>query len=285
MGNKIGIGIITCNRPDFFEKCLESIPIDRIDHMVIVNDGDSGLDITPVNDMISKVNVIEHETNQGVGKSKNDALRYLLSKNCDYMFILEDDIVILKKNVFNKYIDAHKASGIHHFNYGPGSPFNRKQTVKSCDLHNRHLLDQHTDPNPKMIIDYNKHTKVSLFEHTVAMFSFYTNKVLNEVGLIDEDYYNAWEHVDHTYRIINMGYHPPFWYFADIYNSHKYVSELPDAINSSSIACNSKQWEKNVLSGREIYKKKHGHYPNQVKMVDKDSVVKDLKIMKGMISN
>jgi cysteine synthase len=61
---------------------------------------------------------------------------------------------------------AHKASGIHHFNYGPGSPFNRKQTIQNFDLHNRHLLDQYTEPNPKLVVDYGK-AKVSLFEHTI----------------------------------------------------------------------------------------------------------------------
>jgi hypothetical protein len=39
-------------------------------------------------------------------------------------------MLILDKNIFNKYIEAYKLSGIHHFNYGPGSPFNRKQDIQ-----------------------------------------------------------------------------------------------------------------------------------------------------------
>ena len=50
--------------------------------------------------------------------------------NCDYIFIIEDDMLIKKPDVFNKYIEAYQATGIHHFNYGPGSPFNRKQKIQ-----------------------------------------------------------------------------------------------------------------------------------------------------------
>jgi hypothetical protein len=201
-----------------------------------------------------------------------------LDKDCDYIFIIEDDMIILDPSIFDNYIEAYKKSGIHHFNYGPGSPFNRKQDIQ-FDLHNRHLLKQDTEPNPKMILDY-KTVKVSLFEHTVAMFSFFTKEVLERVGLIDEKFYNAWEHVDHTYRIIKAGYHPPFWWFADLHDSHKYLTEAPGAIDNSSIANKTDQWEKNVYGGREIYKRKHGHYPNQPPFTPKEEVVNVLKKLK-----
>jgi GT2 family glycosyltransferase len=205
-------------------------------------------------------------------------MQHLLDRGCDYIFIIEDDMIILDPSIFDKYIEEYKKSGIHHFNYGPGSPFNRKQDIQ-FDLHNRHLLKQDSEPNPKMVLDY-KTVKVSLFEHTVAMFSFFTKEVLEKVGLIDQAFYNAWEHVDHTYRIIKAGYHPPFWWFADLHDSHKYLTEAPGAIDNSSIANKTEQWEKNVYGGREIYLKKHGHYPNQPPYVSKEDVVKIIKKLK-----
>ena len=235
-----------------------------VDEKVIVNDGTIKVDHTGFF-------IINNKENIGVGKSKNKLLKHLYDKGCDYIFILEDDMLILDNNVFNKYIEAHKASNIHHFNYGPGSPFNRKQNME-FDLHNRHELDQHSEPNPRKIIDYGNDVKISLFQHTVAMFSFFTRKVIEEVGYIDEDFYNAWEHVDHTYRIIKAGYHPPFWYFADLYDSHKFLTEAPEAIDNSSIANDSEQWKKNVYGGREIYLKKHGHYPNEPPFTSSEEV-------------
>ena len=271
--SKIGLGIVTCNRPEFLTNCIDSINLEKVDVRVIVNDGDLAVSHP-------KFNIIKNDTNLGVGKSKNKILKYLFDQGCDYIFLLEDDMLILDNNVFEKYIEAHKASGIHHFNYGPGSPFNRKQDIQ-FDLHNRHELDQHSDPNPRKIIDYGNEVKVSLFEHTVAMFSFFTREVIDVVGYIDEDFYNAWEHVDHTYRIIKSGYHPPFWYFADLYNSHEYLSEAPEAIDKSSIANDSEQWKKNVYGGREIYLKKHGHYPNTPPPVTDHDVKESLVKLKN----
>jgi GT2 family glycosyltransferase len=225
--------------------------------------------------------MLDNPINLGVGKSKNKAMKHLYDAECDYIFIIEDDMLIKDATVFDKYIEAYKASGIHHFNYGPGSPFNRKQTIQNFDLHNRHLLDQHSEPNPKLIIEYNKGVKVALYEHTVAMLSFFTREVLEKVGYIDEDFYNAWEHVDHTYRIIKAGYHPPFWWFADIANSADYLTEAPGAIDNSSIANKTEQWEKNVYGGREIYLKKHGHYPNQPPFVSRADVILTITKLKS----
>lgn len=274
--SKIGLGIVTCDRPDFLNKCIESICTSNIDVRAIVNDG-------KVDVKHNNFHVIKNEENLGVGKSKNRLLKYLYEQGCDYIFLLEDDMLVLDNDVFKKYIEAYKASGIHHFNYGPGSPFNRKQDFQ-FDLHNRHLCDQHSEPNPRKILDYGNGIKISLFEHTVAMFSFFTREVVNKVGYIDEDFYNAWEHVDHTYRIIKEGYHPPFWYFADIHNSHLYLSEAPEAIDKSSIAGDSEQWKKNVYGGREIYLKKHGHYPNNPPYVSDKQVIESVKKIKDVHS-
>lgn len=276
MNTKIGVGIITCNRPEYLKGLLDSLTpcYNTIDELVVVNDG------KPVADFdLAKGVWLDNATNLGVGKSKNRALKHLLSKNCDYIFIIEDDMLILDEHIFNKYIEAYKLSGIHHFNYGPGSPFNRKQDIH-FDLHNRHLLKQNSEVNPKLIIEYSKDIKVALYEHTVAMFSFFTREVLEKVGLIDEAFYNAWEHVDHTYRIIKAGYHPPFWWFADLANSHELLTEAPGAIDNSSIANKSEQWAKNVYGGREIYLKKHGHYPNQPPYISKEQVIQIVKKLK-----
>lgn len=278
---KIGVGIVTCDRFNYLEKCLLSLP-DFDGPIVIVNDGEQDIE-AEIKKLHSreKIHLIQHAVNKGVGISKNDALTYLLSQDVEHLFLLEDDIIILDKTIFQKYIDASVVSGIKHFNYGPGSPFNRKQDPSIFyDLHNRHLCNQHSEPNPKKIIDYGNDIKISLFEHTVAMFSYFHRKVLEDVGLHDEQFYNAWEHVDLTYRIIKAGYHPPFWWFADIFDSHKFLTEAPDAINNSSIADKKEQWSKNVYGGREKYKAKHGHYPNQPPFTSEQQVIDILKKLK-----
>jgi hypothetical protein len=130
----------------------------------------------------------------------------------------------------------------------PLSPFNRKQTIKDFDLHNRHLLDEKTEPNPKLIVDY-KVCKIALYEHTVAMFSFFTKTLLKQgLGYMCEDFKNCWEHVSSTNYIIKAGYHPPFWWFADLADSHELIEEAPGAIENSSIAKDKSEWMKDVMA-------------------------------------
>ena len=276
--DKIGVGIITCNRLNFLESCINSLP-DAVGNdipLVIVNDGD----IEVPEKLISKKNVhiIKHSKNSGVGVSKNDALKKLMQLHVDHLFLLEDDIIILDKEIFNKYVDASKRTGIMHFNYGPGSPFNRKQdNDETFDLHNRHLAKQNTEPHPRIIVDYGKDLKIALYMHTVAMFSYFNRRAIDMAGYIDEEFFNAWEHVDHTYRIIKAGMHPPFWWFADLENSHHLLTEAPGAIDNSSIANKTDQWQKNVMTGREIYHRKHGHYPNQPPYYSQADAIQALK--------
>lgn len=271
---KIGVGIITCNRPEFFRECFNSLPYNIIDEIVVVNDG------KPLPFDLSRGVEIENKVNLGVGKSKNKALKYLLEKECDYIFLIEDDVIIANKDVFVKYIDACKHTGIQHFNFGPGTPFNRKQSVSNYDLHNRHLLENESPPTPKLIIDYGKGVKCSFYEHVAGVFSFYSKKILDKVGIMDEDYHNAWEHVDHTYRIIKEKAHPPFWWFADIFDSEKMIKMQTKAIENSETAKNKEEWFANIQKGREIYKTKHGIYPNGASLATKDEFLQSLKHIK-----
>lgn len=274
---KIGVGIITCNRLNYLKGLVDTlVPCkDVIDCLVVVNDG------TDQPDWRLPYGVwVNNEQNLGVAKSKNKALKYLFDAQCDFFFLIEDDMLIKDPTVFEQYINAFRASGIQHFNYGPGSPFNRKQEIQNFDLHNRHLLNEKTEPNPKLIVDY-KTCKIALYEHTVAMFSFFTRNLLEEgLGYMPEEYDRCWEHVDGTYQIIKAGYHPPFWWFADIANSHELIEEAPGAIENSSIAKNKDEWMQRVMEGREIYKRKHGHYPNQPPQHTKEEVIKMLKQIK-----
>lgn len=283
MNKKVGIGIVTCNRPKFLQGLLKSLKPclesknSTIDECVIINDGQP--QEKPSDALWAEWK--NNKKNIGVAKSKNKILKHLLEKGCDYLFVLEDDIEILDPNIFAAYIKAHEQSGIHHFNYGPGSPFNLKQNnIQNYDLHNRHLLDHMTEPNPKMILQYSSDCEIALYEHTVAMFSFFTSECIKKVGFFPEEYTNCWEHVDHTYQIIKANLHPPFWWFADIANSHKMLKAADEAIHQSSIAKNNDQWMKNVMEGREIYKAKHGHYPNQPPFCTKEEVLNSIKRLK-----
>jgi hypothetical protein len=144
-------------------------------------------------------------------------------------------------------------------------------------------FDGKKTPNPRTIIDYCAHgvpiLKVPLYPHCVGAFSYYSKSCLETVGLIDESYFNACEHVDHTYAIINAGMHPPFWYFADIENSENYLGDEEWSLEKSTISSNPLH-QQMMRNADSIFVKKHGHYPGQTPLVDHDVVAKSLKQIK-----
>ena len=253
---KIGIGIVTYNRPHLLKKLLDSIQRNDIE-LIVVNDGEK-FEFPGYNYYIHN-----NETNLGVGKSKNKALRYLLSKECEHIFLIEDDIFIKNPLVFEKYIEASKISGIQHFNYSQHGIMNKK-------------FYEDNSPNPRFIINYgpkkhgsfdhfmgNDEINISLYPHCVGAFSYYSKKCLENVGLIDERYYNVWEHVDHTYEIIKAGMHPPFWFFADIDRSWEYLGDEPWDIKKSTISSNPNH-QQMMKDADKIFIEKHGCPPTQI---------------------
>jgi hypothetical protein len=263
MNNKIGVGVITCDRQEFFEKCINSIP--EVNTLVVVNDGKT----YPNSAYPSKIKeVIQHSTNKSVGVSKNEVLRYLIQDGCEHLFLIEDDMLIKNNDVFEKYINTAKTTGIYHFNYFAHGPANFKP-------------NQYGIPNPRQIIDYGNDVKIGLYPNCVGAFSYYLKGVIKNVGYMDEHLINCWEHVMHTYEIIKKGLHPPFWYFADVYNSIDYIQEQCSSELNSTIR-KTPEWRKNFYIGMERFKQKHGYYPTEIP----DTHFNDVKnILKNIHTN
>jgi len=234
MSTKIGIGIITCDRPDYLKKLIKSLVGISTSNIVIVNDGEKQLDggkFFVHNNTPSK---------QGVGKAKNQALNLL--KDNDYIFLLEDDIIIKDKIVFEKYINASKLSGIQHFNFA---------------FHGVDNYKPDGTPAIRLKIDYSPNVSICLYPNVYGAFSMYTKKCIEEIGLMDEFYYNAMEHVDHTAAIIKAGMHPPFRWFADIADSSNYIEEIDKGHSGSEIRKDQK-WIENFHKAADHFAKKFG---------------------------
>jgi len=261
MSEKIGVGIITKDRPQFLKKLLDSIDGCNWLDLIIINDGDS-FQCPGYNYYIHT-----NETNLGVAASKNKAMKHLLDIGCDHIFLIEDDMFIKDQNIFQAYINASKKSGIQHFNFSQHGFANKIRNNVGEII-----------ANPKITVRYDN-TGISFYQHCVGSFSYYSRKCLEDVGLMDERYYNACEHVDHTYEIIKKGYHPPFWWFADIENSWEYIGDDGWSFETSSI-CSNPSFTEYVKKADNIFLKKHGHLPTQTHLVEMDDFGKYLKEIK-----
>lgn len=281
-GEKIGVGVITCGRPDNFKKLFQSLQpcMPQIDHLCVVEDS--------IKDNPDFSNYIDSETkggwkndgtlkkvitdvNMGVARSKNHALASLQTEECGHIFLIEDDIFIRDLSVFEKYIEASKISGIQHFNFSQHGRMNK-------------TFDGWATPNPNMTVGYYGEVNIPLYPHCVGAFSYYSKKALDAVGLMDENFFNACEHVDHTLAIIKAGMHPPFWNFADIENSWEYLGDEEWSLKQSTITSKSNHREI-VQNADKVFLAKHGCLPLQIPYAHKNMVGKTLREIKETYGN
>jgi GT2 family glycosyltransferase len=235
------VGIVTKDRVDFFKKCYDSVKkSENVNYIMVVNDGNEDV-------LVDKSNFyVKNAKNLGVGKSKNILFKKALSLNCDHIFIVEDDIVIKDPNTFNEYINARNLTGIQHFCFGYHGPANKNGISGG-------------KPCPRYIVDYGK-VKIAINMHSVGAFCYYSKDVLKKVGLIDEDFINAFEHVEHSYRISKKGYTTPYWNWADLANSCDLIDEIECSEKSSTIRPR-KDWQENIIKGAKLFQQKHGVSP------------------------
>ena len=273
INNNIGIAIATCGSVDRLGDLLGSFTLKTLSkvEIVVVNDGTKESiewiydQLKVLGDQVN-IDVIQHDINKGVGVTKNDGLRHLLkNENIEHFFVIEDDIRIKDQFVFDQYIEVSKETGIKHFNYALHGLANIKYPSK--------------DPNPRKVISYET-CKIALYRHCVGAFSYFSRDLLEDIGLINEEYFNGCDHVEHTKRIADSGkYHPPFWWFADLPNSHELLSDIPWSIETSTISSNPKHREI-MRKADEIFFKQYGHYPLQTPQSSIEDVLKTLKKLK-----
>ncbi len=152
--NKVGVGIITCDRVKMFDVCFESISDEWYDELVVVDDGKEQGPFKR-----RGAEFIRTQGGEGVGKAKNRALKHLLDKGCDYIILVEDDMKF-KGNLFAEYIKAYKETGIHHFMFGYHGPANKAGISGG-------------KPVPRKIINY-KDINIALNRDCVGAVTFFT---------------------------------------------------------------------------------------------------------------
>ena len=237
MKNKIGLGLVTYNRPDYFMQSSQAIVdvlLPYIDKFVVYNDGSSvPYNYDHLND--PKIKVIHSKKNRGVAVGKNTLFKELM-KDCEYIFISEDDIVAKDKGAIIMYLAAAKMTGYDHL-----------------------MFSQH-GPN-KQVNPVGHNGPLEYWPACVGAWCFYTRSILKEVGLMDEKFINAWEHVEHTWRIFKT-HNLKYGYYPDVIDSGKYLQEIEGALENSSIGSQDNEDRlKVIIAGLEYWIEKDPTFP------------------------
>lgn len=246
MKNKIGIGLVTYNRPKYFDKSSKAIAnnlLDVVDRFVVYNDG-SEVSYQKGYQWLErlksdKIKIIDNPENNGVAYAKNRLFEELM-KDCEYIFIVEDDIIPQSRQAIVMYLAAAKMTGIDHLMFAHHGPGNAQPD--SC---------------------IGQEGPVLFWKAGVGAWTFYTRNILQKVGLMDENFRNAWEHVEHTWRITK--YHKlPYGYYPDVMDSQKWLKEIPGSIENSSIGQQDDPKRiRIIIDGLQYWKQKDKDFPAQ----------------------
>jgi GT2 family glycosyltransferase len=228
----IGLTIVTYNRPEFCEKAIKSVVRNlggALDLVVVVNDasdpkhnGAYSRAYRPLANL-ANTQVIVREENGGVAKAKNDGLRAMLDAGCDWLFVMEDDLRVTEPAAIQGYIDACEASGLHH------------------------LMFAHHGPAAEGV-EPERDGPVAYFPHAVGAWCVYSRTCLEQSGLFDEHFTNAWEHVEHSTRLALDGFTTGPYRWADYAWSQLVLEEQKGSLDKSSIRPRP-YWRINIVHG------------------------------------
>lgn len=243
----IGIGLITYDREEKFNRVLSSIKLDHIGRIVAVKDGGkSPYKELPYRD--DKIEFYELSENLGVGRCKNLLIDKLLEKGCDHIFLLEDDCLVKDNAVWEYCISFAEESGLLHFNW---NDYRHKRFATA---------------------EFDKH-KAALCHNTEASFSYFHRTFLEEIRF-DEKYMNAWEHIDIEIQGETKGFLPPFRWFVSPSDLNLYLEDIDT--NDSSIT-NREHYHERVINGHHYFEKKWGKKVNEIAQVDRNNFYEKMK--------
>lgn len=241
---KIGLSLISYDRPDFLKRTLDSleeISWGGAHHKAII------LDEPFSEKKYGWLRQYPHlsftyKENQGIAATKNLALSSMIENGCTDLFIIEDDILMKDAQTCLKYIDYANASHVPHLNFALHGDLNKGQRKMAT----WQRPDQTT-------------TSICVYPHCVGAFSYYSREIIMTIGLIDENFKNVWDHVEHTWRICQTGLTPPFWYFMDHPDSDLLLEEQTGSLQASVIR-RDLEWSTKVENGRKYWIAKHGAF-------------------------
>jgi hypothetical protein len=244
---KTAVAIITCNREDFLHKALNSIDKDSVGAIYVINAGEQ------LKNRPEGVPLIQCNRNPTVvGIAKNIALREMKHAGYEFLFLMEDDVVVKNNKVFERYIDTAMDSGLWagQLSYGTHG-----------GVGGGNVSDDGT-PLHRVTVQYTQN-KVDLYRHSLHAFVLYHANIIDNIGYMGENYINAAEHLDHFYTAYLKGLGSNFWYFPDIENSFEYLEDI-DVNHENSIIRGSRDFNSNFSTSWGIFKEKFQVFPHEI---------------------
>ena len=208
---KLSVVIVSYNVRSYLEQCLQSVQraLEGIEGEVFVVDNHSTDDsVEVVKRDYAWVKLMENQENQGFARANNLAIRQAQG---EYVLLLNPDTVVEEGTLRNvlAFMEAHPKAGgagvMMRNEDGSLAPESRRalptpwvSCLKMIGFDKRYYMSHLPWEEPGRI------------EVISGAFCFLRRKALDEVGLLDEDFFMYGEDIDLSYRLLKGGWEN--WY-------------------------------------------------------------------------
>jgi hypothetical protein len=187
----------------------------------------------------------------------------LLQRGCEHVFIIEDDMILKSADIFDKYIQASKETGIKYFSFVSTS-------WESGEPEKR---------TPRLTIEYKNEVSIALYKNMCNEFTYHHKTCYEKTGFYDTNFRDPFD-IDLAYRESQQNYATPFWWFADIVNSDNLIMNNPNAVSRLQGDRPDGSREQRIQKEWEYFIQKHGVMVNQIPDTPKERVIEKLKKLK-----
>ncbi len=211
MAKKVSIVIVSYNVCQLLGECLQSVyrALDGIDGEVFVVDNNSTDDtMATLPSRFPDVHFIANKENVGFARANNQAIR---QSESEYVLLLNPDTVVYEptlRGVLN-FMDSHPEAGGAGVRMltrnGQPAPESRRAVptpwvsfLKMIGFTRRYYMSH---------LPWNQPSQIEVVSGAFCMLR---RKALDQVGLLDEDYFMYGEDIDLSYRLLKGGWQN--WY-------------------------------------------------------------------------
>ena len=208
---RLSVVIVSYNVRPYLEQCLQSVQkaLEGIEGEVFVVDNHSDDDsVKTVRELYPWVTLIENQENLGFSKANNQAIRQAQG---DYVLLLNPDTVVAENTLRGvlTFMDEHPKAGaagvMMCYEDGSKAPESRRAlptpwvaALKMMGFTKRYYMSH---------LPWNQPSRIEVVS---GAFCLLRHEALNQIGLLDEDFFMYGEDIDLSYRLLNGGWEN--WY-------------------------------------------------------------------------
>ncbi len=213
---KLSVIIVNYNVKYFLEQCLRSVlkAVKGIDSEILVVDNNSSDDsVNYLYPLFPSVIFISNKDNPGFSKANNQAIQSAKGK---YILLLNPDTVIGEQTLLRvcEFMDSHPGAGGVGVRMIDGSGHFLKESKRGfpspwnsfCKIFGLSAIFPKSSLFARYHMGYLRDDEVHEVEVLAGAFMMIKKSVLDQIGLLDEDFFMYGEDIDLSYRIILGGY-------------------------------------------------------------------------------